>query len=64
MGMTKEEDLPKCEYRIRGLTGNGIGGCVRVWECTRWREARLGHRNANCLNIMDAGKCPLGLKRN
>lgn len=61
--MIKELRLPVCEYRIRGLTGNGIGGCVRVWECTRWREARLGHRNANCLCIMEAGKCPQGLKK-
>ena len=44
-----------CLYRIDGLTGNGIGGVIRVNECTL---TTTGHRNCNCLCIINNGDCP------
>jgi hypothetical protein len=49
-----------CPHRKDGYTGNGIGGAVKVNECT---ITTTGYRNKNCLCIIDNGDCPLKCTR-
>ena len=50
----------ECPNRIDGYTGNGIGGVIKVNECT---ITTTGYRNCNCLCIIDNGDCPLGCEK-